>query len=123
MSNILRELVKLSPIPIEFEEAKVLLAKTVGYSIIVGSSLIKLPQLLKIVNAKSSTGVSFWGQFLELLACTATFTYGYANKFPFSSYGESLFLSIETFLICLIVLLFSNKKSGSFVFAVAYLSS
>lgn len=122
MSEIVKELLKLSPIPIEFEEAKILLAKTVGYSIIVGSSLIKLPQILKIINAKSSTGISFWGQLFELLACSATYTYGYANKFPFSSYGESLFLLIETFLICFIVLLFANKKAGSFVFTIVYLS-
>lgn len=123
MSSILEELLKLSPILIEIEEAKVLLAKTIGYSIIVGSSLIKLPQLLKIVQAKSAVGINFWAQVMELCAYTFTCSYGYARMYPFSSWGESGFLLFETLLICMAVLFFSNKRITSMVFATVYLSA
>ena len=44
---------------------------------------VKLPQILKVVGAKSAEGLSFQTVILELLAITGTMAYSIANKFPF----------------------------------------
>lgn len=48
---------------------------------------VKLPQILKIVGAKSAEGLSFQSILLELLAITGTMAYSIANSFPFRSAG------------------------------------
>ena len=118
--SLLEELLKFSPIPLEPEQAKVLIAKALGYSIIVASSLIKLPQLFKIVQARSGAGINFYGQALELFAYSLNCGYSFAKLYPFSAWGESLFLLLENFLICLAVLNYDNRKKSCFVFAILY---
>lgn len=44
---------------------------------------VKLPQILKLMGAKSSEGLSFKSVLLELLAITGTMAYSIANNFPF----------------------------------------
>lgn len=44
---------------------------------------VKLPQILKMMGAKSGEGLSFQSVLLELLAITGTMAYSIANKFPF----------------------------------------
>jgi len=44
---------------------------------------VKLPQIFKLMGAKSAEGLSFHTVLLELLAITATMVYSIANKFPF----------------------------------------
>lgn len=44
---------------------------------------VKLPQILKLMGAKSAEGLSFKSVLLELLALTGTMAYSIANKFPF----------------------------------------
>lgn len=44
---------------------------------------VKLPQILKLVGAKSAEGLSFKSVLLELLAITGTMAYSIAKKFPF----------------------------------------
>lgn len=90
--------------------------KLLGYFIIVASSMIKLPQLLKILSAQSASGLSFSGTLLELIAITFTAAYSFAKRFPFSAWGEAVFLYIETALIAFFVLWFNKNRIGSIVF-------
>lgn len=73
--------------------------KLLGYFIIVASSVIKLPQLLKIVTAQSASGLSFSGTLLELIAITFTAVYSFANKFPFRYIKLHLFFINQNLLI------------------------
>lgn len=45
--------------------------------------LVKLPQILKMVGAKSAEGLSFNAVLLELLAISGTMAYSIVSKFPF----------------------------------------
>ena len=98
-----------------------LFSKTLGYSIIVASTVIKLPQLLKILTARSSSGLSFNGSLLELLAVTFSCCYSFARQFPFSAWGETFFLTIETFLITFFIKWYDNQKDKAIKFFVIYL--
>lgn len=90
--------------------------KLLGYFIILASSIIKLPQLIKILSAQSASGLSFSGTLLELIAITFTAAYSFARRFPFSAWGEAVFLYIETALIAFFVLWFNKKRLVSIVF-------
>lgn len=78
---------------------KIVISKGLGIGIILGSVLVKLPQILKLIGAKSAEGLSFNSVLLELFAITGTMAYSIANSFPFSSWGEALFLMFQTVTI------------------------
>lgn len=83
---------------------KILLSKGLGLGIVAGSLLVKLPQVFKILGAKSAEGLSLQSVMLELVALTGTMVYSITNNFPFSSWGEALFLILQTITIAFLVL-------------------
>lgn len=46
-------------------------------------STVKLPQVFKILGAKSAEGLSLQSVMLELMALTGTVVYSFINNFPF----------------------------------------
>ena len=105
-----------------FEEecAKTIISKTLGFGIIAGSTVVKLPQIIKILAAKSGEGISVFGTILELLAVVFGAAYGIGKKYPFTSWGEALFLTIETAAIAFFVIYFGSKKVQSFIFLIVF---
>ncbi|XP_022380367.1 mannose-P-dolichol utilization defect 1 protein isoform X2 [Enhydra lutris kenyoni] len=83
---------------------KILLSKGLGLGIVAGSLLVKLPQVFKILRAKRAEGLSLQSVMLELVALMGTMVYSITNNFPFSSWGEALFLMLQTVTICFLVL-------------------
>ncbi|XP_008994836.1 mannose-P-dolichol utilization defect 1 protein isoform X3 [Callithrix jacchus] len=83
---------------------KILLSKGLGLGIVAGSLLVKLPQVFKILGAKSAEGLSLQSIMLDLVALTGTMVYSITNNFPFSSWGEALFLMLQTITICFLVM-------------------
>lgn len=98
----------------------VVLSKALGYGIILGAVLVKLPQIMKIVSAGSGKGISLVAVMCELFAISATTTYGFAMSFPFSAYGEGLFLTIQTSLIAFLILFFGGNAVGAVMFGALY---
>ncbi|KAI8498869.1 Mannose-P-dolichol utilization defect 1 protein [Branchiostoma belcheri] len=99
---------------------KILISKVLGYGIILGSSIVKVPQVIKIVLARSAEGISIYGVLLELTAITNTLAYSYANKYPFSAYGEALFMLFQTAAIAFMVLYFQGKHAAAVGFLGCY---
>jgi len=95
-------------------------SKTLGLGIVVGSSLVKLPQVFKIAGSGSADGISFTSVLLELIAISFSGAYSFSNNFPFSSYGESVFLAIQTGIIALLVLSYTRGKFQALVFGALY---
>lgn len=75
-----------------------------------GSSIVKIPQIYKIVQAQSTRGLSFSSYALETLALQVVVAYNYRNGFPFSTWGESVFLLLQNLLILATFLKFHDKK-------------
>ncbi|XP_023287374.1 mannose-P-dolichol utilization defect 1 protein-like, partial [Seriola lalandi dorsalis] len=90
---------------------KIVLSKGLGIGIILGSVMVKLPQILKLMAAKSAEGLSFKSVLLELLAITGTMAYSIANKFPFSAWGEALFLMLQTVAIGFLIQHYGGRTS------------
>jgi len=102
---------------------KAFLSKVLGLGIVVGSSLVKLPQVLKIMLGGSADGISFLSVLLELLAISFSGVYSYSSGFPFSAYGESVFLAVQTALIAVLCLWFSKGALISLIFLTVYSGS
>uniref|UniRef100_G3Q9G7 Mannose-P-dolichol utilization defect 1 protein homolog n=1 Tax=Gasterosteus aculeatus TaxID=69293 RepID=G3Q9G7_GASAC len=99
---------------------KILLSKGLGIGIILGSVMVKLPQILKLMGAKSAEGLSFHTVLLELLAITGTMAYSIANKFPFSAWGEALFLMLQTVAIGFLIQHYGGRTSRGLLFLAVY---
>ncbi|KAM7377725.1 hypothetical protein PAMA_014163 [Pampus argenteus] len=99
---------------------KIVLSKGLGIGIILGSVLVKMPQILKLMGARSAEGLSFKTVILELLAITGTMAYSIANKFPFSAWGEALFLMLQTVTIGFLIQHYGGKTSRGLLFLVVY---
>ena len=99
---------------------KATLSKGLGIGIIAGSILVKVPQILKILNSKSAEGINIYGVYLELFAITANFAYSYVMGFPFSAWGEGTFLAIQTAIIAALVLHYGKASAKAAVFLATY---
>jgi len=96
------------------------ITKALGYGIIIASTLVKLPQVLKIMSNKSGAGIAVLGVLMELMAITFNASYSYAKRFPFTAWGETIFLLVETALIAFLVLFYDGKKGQALVFLVTH---
>lgn len=99
---------------------KIALSKCLGYGIIVGSTLVKVPQIVKIVQTQSGEGISVTSVLMELMGMTATAAYSYAQRYPFSAWGEGLFLMLETALIAALVLRYRGQTGRVLGFTASY---
>ncbi|XP_035609385.1 mannose-P-dolichol utilization defect 1 protein-like isoform X2 [Oncorhynchus keta] len=99
---------------------KIVLSKGLGIGIILGSVMVKLPQILKLMGAKSTEGLSFNPVLLELLAITGTLTYSIANSFPFSAWGEALFLMLQTVAIGFLIMHYGGNTVKGVLFLGVY---
>lgn len=99
---------------------KALLSKGLGLAIIAGSVLVKVPQVLKILNSKSGEGINIVGVVLDLLAISFHLSYNFMHGYPFSAWGDSTFLAIQTVTIAVLVLFFNGRKAQSGLFLVGY---
>lgn len=99
---------------------KIVLSKGLGIGIILGSVMVKLPQILKLMGAKSAEGLSFKSVLLELFAITGTMAYSIANNFPFSAWGEALFLMLQTVAIGFLIQHYRGRTSHGLLFMVVY---
>jgi len=93
----------------EFECLKILLSKFLGYSILLGSLLVKVPQIVKIKWNKSGVGVSVLAETIMLAAIFGSMAYGYTSEYPFSSYGDTFFLFIQTIMVIVLVLYYKKQ--------------
>lgn len=88
---------------------KLAVSKVLSLAIVAASSVVKVPQMIKLINSGSAEGVSFVGYLLETASLMVTLVYNVRNKFPFSSFGETAFIVIQNVAICFLVLEYSGK--------------
>jgi mannose-P-dolichol utilization defect protein 1 len=71
---------------------------------------VKVPQIIKILNAKSADGISVISVLLDLMAITFHISYSFVKGFPFSAWGDGTFLAIQTAIIASLVYLHGHKS-------------
>lgn len=88
---------------------KLAVSKVLSVAIVAASSVVKVPQMIKLINSGSAEGVSFIGYLLETASFMITLVYNIRNKFPFSSFGETVFIVVQNVAICFLVLEYSGR--------------
>ncbi|KXJ09278.1 Mannose-P-dolichol utilization defect 1 protein [Exaiptasia diaphana] len=81
---------------------------------------IKIPQIIKVLAAGSVEGLSLMSFVTELVATTLTTAYSIQKSFPFSTWGESFFMSIQTSLLIVLYFHFNRKPSSAAIFFAIY---
>ena len=82
---------------------KFTISKAVGFAIIAGSSILKLPQIIKILSNGSVEGISSTGYYIETVIFMQTAGLSIAQNIPFSVYGETLIILVQNFVIILMI--------------------
>ncbi|GBC04635.1 hypothetical protein RclHR1_05790016 [Rhizophagus clarus] len=94
---------------------KLFLSKGLGFGIILASALVKLPQILKILSARSARGLSLSSCILETCALAIGLAYNFRQGNPFSTYGELLFLTIQNIVIILLIFNYSGHYKNLYL--------
>jgi len=100
---------------------KMAISKALGIGIILGSAMVKIPQILKLMNAKSAVGLSLNALLMEMLSITFTMAYSVHKEFPFSAWGECCFMSIQNLIIVVLVFVYGQSFSTALFFVPSYL--
>jgi len=99
---------------------KLFVSRGLGTAIVAGSILVKFPQIIKILSSGDAAGLSFLGVLLELLAVTANGAYSFSQGFPFTAYGEAVFMSFQTSIIAILILWYGGNTLTTILFSAAY---
>ncbi|RZB38686.1 mannose-P-dolichol utilization defect 1 protein -like [Asbolus verrucosus] len=97
------------------------LSKCLGLGIILGSVLVKLPQIIKIYKSKSGEGISMLSVTLDLAAITIYASYSFLKQFPFSAWGDAAFLGLQTVVVAILVLHYGGSTLNAISYLVTYL--
>lgn len=95
---------------------KLAVSKGLGIGIVAASAVVKVPQILNLLQSKSAKGVSFLSYALETTALLISLAYNYRQEFPFSTYGETTFILAQNIVIAVLVLNYSGKATGAAAF-------
>ncbi|XP_037902961.1 mannose-P-dolichol utilization defect 1 protein homolog [Hermetia illucens] len=102
---------------------KVILSKGLGFGIIGGSLLVKVPQIVKILSNKSAEGINLFSVLLDLFAITCHVSYSFVNGFPFTAWGDGTFLGMQTAAIAALILFYGGSLLKSILFVLLYVGA
>ncbi|RMZ80677.1 hypothetical protein DV738_g2729, partial [Chaetothyriales sp. CBS 135597] len=96
------------------------ISKALGIAIITASSIVKVPQIIKLVRSQSAEGVSFSSYALETASFLITLAYNARQGNPFSTYGEVALILTQDVIISILILVYSRKVplAGAFLAAI-----
>ncbi|TPX33875.1 hypothetical protein SmJEL517_g03352 [Synchytrium microbalum] len=104
---------------------RLLASKGLGLGVVAGGSILKVPQILKIVASGSVTGISAASYLLETVVYLVSLAYNYRNGNAFSTYGEGkfalhvgldvnivlsfAFITMQNFIVLLLLFTYSRQ--------------
>lgn len=95
----------------EPECMKQALSKVLGLGIIAMSAVVKLPQLVKILEAQSGAGLSFSALALETVSFVVTAAYNFRSGNPITTYGEAGLIGAQNMAIGTSMLAFDSHPA------------
>ncbi|XP_013404252.1 PQ-loop repeat-containing protein 3 [Lingula anatina] len=100
-----------------------LLCHALSSSVVGFCLILKLPQILSVIKAGNSKGLSLRSIALELASYTTMLTYQFAHRYPVENYFEYTFLVVQDLLLLYTVLSQEDKlNSTAFLGLGIYLS-
>jgi len=89
-----------------------LLSRCLSLGVILGSAIVKLPQIVKIVAGRSTRGLSGDMYVLENVGYLIMTLYNVRMAYAFSTWGENAFLLAQGFVIMLLFAFFTPSTRG-----------
>ncbi|KAI8070626.1 uncharacterized protein B0P05DRAFT_474329 [Gilbertella persicaria] len=89
---------------------KYAISKGLGLGIVLGGSIVKVPQILTILRNKSAQGLSLTSYLLETLSYFITLSYNLRQGNPFSTFGEIMFICIQNIMITSLIFYFGRQQ-------------
>jgi mannose-P-dolichol utilization defect 1 len=99
------------------------ISKALGIAIIAAASVVKVPQILKLIRSGSSSGLSFTSYVLETASFLITLAYNIRAGFPFSTYGETSLILAQDVVIGVLILQYQKKSAAAGVFVAGVASA
>lgn len=99
-------------------------AKLIGYLVMMGSVGLKMPQIVNILSSRTVEGLSVTAIYSEAAISIGTVTYNILQKNPFSSYGESVFILVQNIILVVLLWIFQKppaKLSSMLIITVVFL--
>lgn len=100
---------------------KLAASKTLSLGIISGAMFVKLPQIFKVLLSRSTEGISFLTYTLETMATSINFAYNWRNGNPFTTYGETIFVTFQNIIIILLMGIYQGHSTQLIMFLVTFL--
>jgi len=99
---------------------KLFISKGLSVGIVIGATIVKLPQIIGILRAGSARGVSLGSQLLEVVMYTGACLYNIHNGNSFGTWGEAFFQAIQALIICVLVMRFTGRTMAILALFAAY---
>ena len=78
-------------------------SKLLGYGVILGAVVVKVPQIVSILVAGNVDGISPSMYYFEIISLVIQIAYCIHTKSPFSVWGDSIFLLLQGLVILLMI--------------------
>ncbi|XP_028838294.1 mannose-P-dolichol utilization defect 1 protein-like [Denticeps clupeoides] len=99
---------------------KIVLNRTVGLWIFLGTVVAPLPQIARLLRGRSARGLSLTSALLQLLAGSGCVLYCTAHRFPVGAWGDRLFVLVQAALLVFLTLHYGGKTTKGLLFLVVY---
>lgn len=99
---------------------KYAVSKGLGLGIVLGGSIVKVPQILTILRNQSAQGLSLTSYLLETFSYFITLSYNLRQGNPFSTFGEIMFICIQNIVITSLIFYY-GRQTGLLVAVLAAL--
>ena len=78
-------------------------SQALGYGIVAGASLLKVPQILSVLNSGSAAGLNLASFELENIGYSIHTAYGFVLGLPFSAFGEAVIILLQNTILLSII--------------------
>ena len=88
-------------------------AKALGYAIVLGSLTLKVPQIYNIVSSKRADGISPFSFYVEVYVMITSVAYNILQKNPFSSYGDNVSILFQNIILVAVLWFYMKPRPSS----------
>ncbi|KAL7700426.1 hypothetical protein NQL31_003396 [Lotmaria passim] len=100
-----------------------LISHCLSYAVVVGASILKVPQILKVLQNNKADGISLISIVVELLSYVVSTSWGIVQGLPFRDYGENFLITVQLVVLLLLVAKLQRKtRSACLALAVELLT-
>lgn len=94
---------------------KLIVSRSLSFGIIIGSALVKVPQIINIVRAKKSNGIAASSFVLEIVGYSISVLYNWSNGYPISTWAENAFMWLQSMMIVFLIAHYDKKLNATFI--------